>query len=151
MTPDEIKTFINSMGYDESEFRATFHVTRMVTTTDIETAKNEIIFCYAFPYLESVDYETFLSEVSLDAQSDIARNIFKLVYARMLYTQLYKTEYATVKPTKKNAELPTYVEINRQIGAFRRMGITALRQVWRKYNGGLQNEPLTIKILGDEL
>lgn len=147
-------------GGTPAEFRENFRVTRMVQDTDIVEAQDMIVEAYAVPYLGGFDDPFTAVVIDPDTQEEVteldaaehAKLVFALnclTFARLLMSQLYRTEYTTAQPTKLNANVANEVELARQIAQYRRFGIAVCLQWRKKALGDERRLPDTIHILND--
>lgn len=158
MIRSEIEEMLENYGADAETMRTEMRLTRMTTDEDISAARDMCVAAYLQPYLRDLpqpftteDPDTGEEVVDEDEMQNFVRRLRSLIYARLLYSQLYRTEYTTAQPTKINATTPSVAEVSRQIGAYRRDAISALIDYYRSVKGERAELPKIYQILGEEL
>lgn len=152
MTREEIiDCYLRNIGDDN--FRGSFQVTKMTRDADIARCREEVADAYLVPYLSDYDYiapEEGSEEVDAIGIA-IAGAVARLQFARLIYANLWRSEYATAKPAKQNAVAAERAEIVRQAATSRRLAIATLEDLRR--DGGLRAAPkrAITPILGEEL
>lgn len=150
MTKDQILAAY-SRNYSDELFRGDYQVTAMTKSSDIERCRGEVVQAYLVPYLGAVTYVE-PEEGDDDAIGIIvAGAIARLTFARLIYSNVWRSEYAAAKPSKQNAAAAERAEIVRQAATYRRMAMATLEDL--RKDQGLRATPAvtSIPILGEEL
>lgn len=152
MTKEQIiDCYVRNVGDDN--FRGSFQVTKMTRDADIARCRNEVVDAYLAIYLDEVEYSVpDEGGEEVDAVGiTIAGAVARLQFARLIYSNLWRSEYAAAKPTKQNAAAAERAEIVRQAATNRRLAISTLEDIRKDFCLRMTPKKPIIPILGEEL